>query len=358
MSTAAPAERTEPEHAADQRSDAADPTAGNGISLRGVSVHLPTATGDLQILRNVNIEVPAGKIVALAGESGSGKSTAMLAMVRLLPWGASIGGDLQVGPHHMGAMSLPQMRAFRARYARVVFQDPWSALHAMHSIGSQLVESARSADPALSKADARSLAVATLRKVGIPDPEPRMRSYPHQVSGGQLQRIVIAMALVAKPRILLCDEPTTALDVTTQEQILELLRTLNREMGLTIVIATHDLDVIDGLADHLVVMYAGTVVEQGPMKAVMANPQHPYTWSLLQAQPKRQGKGRLLTIAGRPPALDDLPPGCAFAPRCSSAGPKCTAAVPELLPLDRSRLTACVLVQQAATPIPLQKGTP
>ncbi|MFZ3451707.1 ABC transporter ATP-binding protein [Arthrobacter sp. 7Tela_A1] len=335
------------------------PERGNGISLRGVSVHLPTADGELQILRNVTIDVPAGKIVALAGESGSGKSTAMLAMVRLLPWGARVGGELVVGPHEVTAMDAGRMRGFRASYARVVFQDPWSALHAMHSIGSQLVESARSADPGLSKAAARELAVAMLSRVGIPDPEARMRSYPHQVSGGQLQRIVIAMALVAKPQVLLCDEPTTALDVTTQEQILELLRELNVEMGLTIVIATHDLDVIDGLADHLVVMYGGTVMEQGPMKQVMGNPQHPYTWSLLQAQPKRQGKGRLLTIPGRPPALDDLPPGCAFAPRCASAAPECSDAVPRLLaPHLPDHRTACIRVQQASTPAAAQKGTP
>ena len=331
---------------------------GNGISLKGVSVHLPTASGELQILRNVDIDVPAGKIVALAGESGSGKSTAMLAMVRLLPWGARVGGELRVGPHEVTGMSPAQMRSFRASYARVIFQDPWSALHAMHSIGGQLVESARAADPALSKAAAWELSVAMLARVGIPDPEARMRSYPHQVSGGQLQRIVIAMALVAKPRVLLCDEPTTALDVTTQEQILELLRELNREMGLTIVIATHDLDVIDGLADHLVVMYGGTVMEQGPMKEVMGNPQHPYTWALLQAQPKRQGGERLLTIPGRPPALDDLPPGCAFAPRCASAAPECSAAVPGLLSITvPEHRTACVRVQQAPRDASVQKGT-
>lgn len=331
---------------------------GNGIFLRGVSVHLPTASGELQILRDVNIDVPAGKIVALAGESGSGKSTAMLAMVRLLPWGARVGGGLLVGPHEVTAMGLAQMRAFRASYARVIFQDPWTALHAMHSIGGQLMESARSADPGLSKAAAWELSVAMLARVGIPDPESRMRSYPHQVSGGQLQRIVIAMALVARPRVLLCDEPTTALDVTTQEQILELLRELNREMGLTIVIATHDLDVIDGLADHLVVMYGGTVMEQGPMKEVMENPQHPYTWSLLQAQPRRQGGGRLLTIPGRPPALDDLPPGCAFAPRCASAAPECSQGVPRLLALTApEHRTACIRVQQAPRGTAAPKGT-
>lgn len=353
MSAAAPARRP-PAAAASPLTP-----AENGISLRGVSVHLPTPAGDLQILRDVFIEVPAGKIVALAGESGSGKSTAMLAMVRLLPWGARIGGEVKVGPYEAAGMSPAQMRSFRASYARVIFQDPWSALHAMHSIGAQLTESARSADPGLSKAAARELAVAMLARVGIPDPESRMRSYPHQVSGGQLQRIVIAMALVARPKVLLCDEPTTALDVTTQEQILELLRELNAEMGLTIVIATHDLDVIDGLADHLVVMYGGTVVEQGPMKKVMGSPQHPYTWSLLQAQPKRQGGGRLVTIGGRPPALDDLPPGCAFAPRCASATPECSAAVPSLAALeDPQHRTACVRVQQAGTPAPVQKGTP
>lgn len=320
------------------------PTA---LSMRGVNVFLPTAKGELQILRDINFEVPRGTVVALAGESGSGKSTAMLTALRLLPWGARVEGEITAEGVRIDTLESAELRRFRATRARVIFQDPWSSLHAMHSIGAQLVESARSADPSLTKDQARALAEETLLKVGIADPMARMKSFPHQVSGGQLQRIVIAMALVASPTLLLCDEPTTALDVTTQEQILELLRELKESLGLTIVIATHDLDVIDGLADQLVVMYGGTIVEQGPVKTVLSAPQHPYTWAMLQAAPDRNTHERLRPIEGRPPALDDLPAGCAFAPRCTSAADICRAITPQLVDLDGSgdHSTACTRVQ-------------
>lgn len=328
------------------------PTAAEPLSLsfRDVTVHLPRTNDELQILHGVSFEVPAGQVVALAGESGSGKSTAMLGAMRLLPWGARIGGSIIAGTSDIATMTNEELRAFRAGKARVILQDPWSSLHPMHSIGSQLIESARSADPQLSKVDARALAADTLARVGIPDAESRLKSYPHQMSGGQLQRVVIAMALVAKPSLLLCDEPTTALDVTTQAQILELLRELNREMGLTIIIATHDLDVIAGIADRLVVMYAGAVVEQGPVADVMSNPQHPYTWALLQTAPEHNSGTRLRTIEGRPPALDKLPAGCAFAPRCDFATDECRTRRPQLVALDATgdRMTACLRVQDGA----------
>lgn len=321
------------------------------LSFRDVTVHLPRANDELQILHGVSFEVPAGQVVALAGESGSGKSTAMLGAMRLLPWGARIGGSIIAGEKDVAQMTKAELREFRSRKARVILQDPWSSLHPMHSIGSQLIESARSGDPKLSKADARVLAAETLARVGIPDAESRLKSYPHQMSGGQLQRVVIAMALVAKPSLLLCDEPTTALDVTTQAQILELLRELNREMGLTIIIATHDLDVIAGIADRLVVMYAGAVVEQGPVAEVMSNPQHPYTWALLQTAPEHNSGARLRTIEGRPPALDKLPAGCSFAPRCDFAADECRTHRPQLTALDPTgdRMTACLRVQDAHT---------
>jgi oligopeptide/dipeptide ABC transporter ATP-binding protein len=317
------------------------------LSMRDVNVYLPTAQGELRILRDINFDVPRGSVVALAGESGSGKSTAMLTALRLLPWGARVEGDITAEGVKINELGPAELRRFRASRARVIFQDPWSALHAMHSIGDQLIESARSADPALTKAQARAIAEETLLKVGISDPTARMKSYPHQVSGGQLQRIVIAMALVASPTLLLCDEPTTALDVTTQEQILELLRELKESLGLTIVIATHDLDVIDGLADRLVVMYGGTIVEQGEVKTVLSKPQHPYTWAMLEAAPDRNTHERLRPIEGRPPALDDLPAGCAFAPRCTSATEICRTFSPVLTDIDGtgSHSTACTRVQ-------------
>lgn len=317
------------------------------VVLENVTVSLPRAQGALQILHGVSFKVPAGSVVALAGESGSGKSTAALSLMRLLPWGAEVGGKILAGDRDVAAMGSEELRQFRASEARIILQDPWSSLHPMHSIGRQLVESARSADPSLSKAQARQLAIETMARVRIPDPESRLKSYPHEMSGGQLQRVLIAMALVAKPTLLLCDEPTTALDVSTQAQILDLLLELNREMGLTVVIATHDLDVISGIADRLVVMYAGRVVEEGPASQVMANPQHPYTWALLQTAPKHNTGERMRTIDGRPPSLDALPDGCAFAPRCSFSTSACRTGRPELELVDvatRHR-TACVRVQ-------------
>ncbi|QCX28005.1 ABC transporter ATP-binding protein [Nocardioides jishulii] len=317
------------------------------VHLEDVTVSLPRAGGDLQILHGVSFKVPAGSIVALAGESGSGKSTAALSLMRLLPWGARVGGRISVGDRDVATMSREELRQFRASEARIILQDPWSSLHPMHTVGAQLVESARAADPSLSKKDARALAVETMARVRIPDPESRLKSYPHEMSGGQLQRVLIAMALVARPTLLLCDEPTTALDVSTQAQILELLLELNREMGLTIVIATHDLDVIAGLADRLVVMYAGRVVEEGPTAEVMAAPRHPYTWALLQTAPKHNNGERMRTIEGRPPALDALPPGCAFADRCEFTTNACRTERPELLLVDEPtrHRTACLRVQ-------------
>lgn len=328
------------------------PEVPPAVMLEDVTVSLPRAGEDLQILHGVSFKVPTGSIVALAGESGSGKSTAALSLMRLLPWGATVGGRIMAGDRDVAAMGKEELRQFRASEARIILQDPWNSMHPMHTIGAQLVESARAADPTLSKKQARALAVETMERVRIPDPAARLKSYPHEMSGGQLQRVLIAMALVAKPKLLLCDEPTTALDVSTQAQILDLLRELNREMGLTVVIATHDLDVIAGIADRLVVMYAGRVVEEGPAAQIMAQPRHPYTWALLQTAPKHNTGERLRTIAGRPPALDALPEGCAFAERCVFVTDACRRTRPDLVLVDtptRHR-SACLRVQNETVP--------
>jgi oligopeptide/dipeptide ABC transporter ATP-binding protein len=315
------------------------------VSLDGVNVHVETEIGRVQILHDVNIDVPAGSVVALAGESGSGKSTAMLAALKLLPGGVSVDGNVRVHDSDVLVLSPKDLRAFRATQARVIFQDPWSSLHPMHSLGAQLIESARTSDPTITKQKARERALAMLKRVGIPDPAARMKSYPHQISGGQLQRIAIAMALVASPKVLFCDEPTTALDVTTQQQILDLLQDLRESMGLTIIIATHDLDVIRGFADHLTIMYGGTVVESGSVADVLENPRHPYTWALLQADPKRSVGSRLSPLEGRPPSPDERPPGCSFAPRCSSAAEVCQRVEPVLRAVNGGGKSACTRLQ-------------
>ncbi|WP_158642227.1 ABC transporter ATP-binding protein [Actinomadura sp. WAC 06369] len=321
---------------------AAGTAATPALGMRDVSVSLPGARGDLRILRGVTFTVGRGEIVAVAGESGSGKSTSILAALRLLPPGARVTGSIECAGGDVLAMPRRELRRLRARRARIIFQDPWRALHPMKRIGAQLVESARTADPGLSAADARELAERTLERVGIPEPAARMRSHPHEISGGQAQRIVIAMALVARPDVLFCDEPTTALDVTTQAQVLELLRDLNREFGISVVIATHDLEVIADIAGRIVVMYAGQVVEEGPTAQVLAEPRHPYTYSLLRAAPGLAGDGRLQAIAGRPPAPSDEPPGCAFADRCPGVHDACTTVRPEPREVRPGRMVACI----------------
>ena len=322
------------------------------LRLDRVGVRLRTANGEAQILRDVSFSVGRGQVVALAGESGSGKSTALLAVLRLLAPGAQVNGSIVVDGQDIAPLRGRQLRDFRASKARMVFQDPWRALHPMHSIGRQLVESARSADRSLSKKAAYELAGETLARVGIPDPRSRLRSHPHEVSGGQLQRVVIAMALVASPTLLLCDEPTTALDVTTQAQILELLQELNRDLGISIVVATHDLDVIADIADKLVVMYAGAVSEEGPTEQVMAHPEHPYTWSLLQAAPGQHPGERLRAIEGRPPSPLTVITGCPFAPRCEHRRDVCESAPLTPVPVaDRAdRRSSCVRVTAGAAP--------
>ncbi|MDX6744075.1 ABC transporter ATP-binding protein [Actinocorallia sp. A-T 12471] len=334
MKTRLPATATAPPADAAQGPDA--------LVMDGVRVSLPSGRGPLRIIRDATFRVRRGEVVALAGESGSGKSTSILAALRLLPPGARVDGSIVLDGQDVLATPRREMRRLRASRARLIFQDPWRSLHPMKRIGAQLVESARTADPSLSKKAAAELAEAMLARVGIPDPASRMASYPHEISGGQSQRIVIAMALVARPSVLFCDEPTTALDVTTQAQILELLRELNRDLGLSIVIATHDLDVITDLADRLVVMYAGEVVESGPTAEVLARPRHPYTFSLLRAAPGAQTGGRLHAIEGRPPGPAEDVPGCAFAARCPSAEDVCVSAHPAPREVVPGRITACL----------------
>lgn len=320
------------------------------LSYRSVNVDFPTVDSSIRILRDVDLDVPKGSIVVLAGESGSGKSTAMLSAARLLPWGSDIHGEILIHGEDVSTMSKSALRKLRARTMRVIFQDPWSSMHPMIRIGAQLIESAKQAHPDWSKRRLEDLCIETLEKVGIPEPRARMKSYAHQVSGGQLQRIVIAMCLVAEPEILLCDEPTTALDVTTQQQILDLLLDLNRRLGVTIVLSTHDISVIRGIADYLAVMYAGTVVEFGPALEVLSEPKHPYTWALLESAPERaDGAGRLTTIEGRPPRAGIVHTGCSFADRCTAARDICTARPVALLPVAAGRQSACVRVQQSVT---------
>lgn len=274
----------------------------------------------LQALRDVSFRVGPGEIVGIVGESGCGKSTVSSALMRLLPPNGEItGGSVRLGGRDLGEMSREQLRGIRGPEMAMIFQDPLTSLNPTFTVGRQLVD-AQSAHHG-GRRDRRSFrdrAVEMLTSVGIPDAGERIDRYPHQFSGGMRQRIMIAMALLLKPELLIADEPTSALDVTLEAQILELLRRLRAEHGTAIVFISHDLGVVAQLCDRVVVMYAGSTVEEGDVASTFARPLHPYTRALLDAVPSREARGgRLTTIPGRVPSLSAMPVGCAFASRCS-----------------------------------------
>ncbi|MFI9625884.1 ABC transporter ATP-binding protein [Streptomyces sp. NPDC052042] len=321
--------------------------SGRALSIRALSMHIDTRHGTAHPLRDVSLDVAPGEVVALAGESGSGKSTVLRSIVRLLPRAARTEGSVQVAGTEVTSLPKKDLRSLRARTVRMVFQDPWAAFHPMHTIGRQLVESARAADPGLSTERARQLAVETLEAVGVTDAPQRLRARPQEVSGGQLQRSMIAMCLVGAPRVLLCDEPTTALDVTTQAAVLDLLRDLADERGIAVLMSTHDLGLIREIADRVVIMYAGQVVEDGPVAAVLDDPRHPYTRALIAARPDPSA-ARLQPIPGIAPSATERVNGCAFAPRCPSAVPACREEDPPVIETDRLRRVRCRLIEGTA----------
>jgi oligopeptide/dipeptide ABC transporter ATP-binding protein len=289
--------------------------------------------------------------VALVGESGSGKSVSALAVMGLLdPPGRVVGGEVRVGGRPVLDLGEEQWRTLRGLRIAMVFQDPMTSLNPSHRIGRQVAEAIRVHDDKVSKGEASDRAVALLERVGIVPAAGRARDYPHQLSGGQRQRVMLAMAIANRPDVLIADEPTTALDVTTQAQILDLLRELQQEMGLALLLITHDLGVVAGIADRVVVMYGGRVVEEGPVDAVFTRAAHPYTRALLDSVPRRgDSRGGLRAIAGSPPDPGVTLPGCAFAPRCGLADVRCIADVPELRPVGEGHHAACVFADEIAT---------
>ncbi|MFO1058232.1 MAG: ABC transporter ATP-binding protein [Dongiaceae bacterium] len=288
----------------------------------------------LAAVRGVDLRLAPGEVLGIVGESGSGKSVAMRAVLGLLPPAARVAGSVRF--HGEEILGSPErvMRRLRGRRIGLIFQDPMSALNPVITIGDQLVEAMRIHDRRLTRRRARERAVELLELVAIPFPERRLAQYPHEFSGGMRQRAVIAIAMANGPELLIADEPTTALDVTVQAQILEVLARLRAERGVSLVLVTHDLGVVAGMADSLAVMYAGRVVEQGGVEAVFYRPQHPYTRGLLAATPRIEGGiDRLAAIEGAPPSLAGRPPGCAFHPRCPQADARCAAEEPALRPL-------------------------
>jgi len=311
------------------------------LSVRDLAVRMDTAHGPLTIVDGVSFDLDSGRVFGLAGESGSGKTITALALIGLLPSGSRTGGSAMLDGRDLLAMRGAPWRRTRGREVAMVFQDPMSSLHPMLTIERQLTEHLRH-HFGMSGREARERGVRLLTDVRIPDPEAAMRGYPHQFSGGMRQRIQIAMGLACEPRILVADEPTTALDVTVQAGILRLLRGLCRERDLAVMLITHDLGVLSAVADSVTVMYAGRVVETGPTATVMRQARHPYTRALVDSLPHPEAADRaLVPIGGEPAGPESRPDGCAFHPRCRYAQPSCRTAVPPLVPTGDGREMAC-----------------
>lgn len=298
------------------------------ISVENLSISYRVPGGNLRALRDVSLSVARGEVLGIMGESGCGKSTLAAAMINLLPTGARISaGAVRVAGTDMLRLSPEDQRRLRGRSVAMVFQDPMTAFNPVLTIGRQLADFAGAHDPARA---APSALAAMLGRVGIPDPQRCLDRYPHELSGGMRQRVAIAAALLMQPDVLIADEPTTALDVTMEAQIIHLLRDLRSSFDGAIVIVTHHLGVIAELCDRVAVMYAGQVVEEGPVDSLFHDPRHPYTRALLACDPAvvDPASGRLPAIGGRIPDLTALPEGCAFAPRCGMAQPACASPVP------------------------------
>jgi oligopeptide/dipeptide ABC transporter ATP-binding protein len=311
------------------------------LSVRDLRVWLDTARGPLPIVDGISFDISAGQVFGLAGESGSGKTITALALLGLLPAGARTGGSAILDGRDLLTMRTAQRRRTRGREIAMVFQDPMSSLHPMLTIERQLTEHLRY-QLGMSRKEADERAVELLTEVRIPNPEAALRGHPHQFSGGMRQRIQIAIALACEPRLLVADEPTTALDVTVQAGILRLLHRLCQEKDLAVMLITHDLGVLSALADTVTVMYAGRVVESGPTTQVMGRSRHPYTRGLVDSLPHPEAADRaLVPIAGEPAGPESRPAGCAFHPRCRYMKPPCATAVPPLIRIDDGREMAC-----------------
>ena len=314
------------------------------LAVENLATSFRTSGGEVRAVDGVSIAVERGRTLGIVGESGCGKSVLSLSIMRLLAWpGRIVGGRVLLEGRDLAPLSSREMRAVRGREIAMIFQEPMTSLNPVHSLGFQIIEAMRAHDPNASSAQLRARAIEALEKVRIPSAARRFDEYPHQLSGGMRQRVMIAMALACKPKLLIADEPTTALDVTVQAQILDLLRDLQREEGMGIVLITHDLGVIAEMADDVAVMYAGRVVEQGRAREIFDNPQHPYTLGLLGSIPRLdQDRDRLTAIEGTVPPPFAWPPGCRFAPRCPFADTACEAAPPPLREIVPGHAAACL----------------
>lgn len=321
-------------------------TSENVLTIRDLSIEYTTDRGVLKAMRHVNLDIPKGSIVGVVGESGCGKSTLISSIIKLLAPNARVpNGSIEFEQQDLLKLSEDEMRKLRGTRLSIVFQDPMSTLNPVLSIGQQMTDIQYRDKKTQSQKNQRSIDMLT--KVGIPDPESRLNQYPHEFSGGMQQRISIAMALQAEPSLLIADEPTTALDATLEVQIIHLLKDLQATMGCSILFISHHLGVIAELCDHVVVMYAGEVVEQGTTKDVFKNPTHPYTAKLLECDPAAiaQKSRSLPTIPGEIPDLVSLPSGCVFKNRCDRVIEVCDTVTPGWIDTKEGHFVSCHLVQ-------------
>ncbi|HVV24548.1 MAG TPA: ABC transporter ATP-binding protein [Pseudonocardiaceae bacterium] len=318
------------------------------LELRDLRVHFPTDDGLVKSVDGLSFKLERGKTLGIVGESGSGKSVTSLAIMGLhRTTRAKISGEIWLDGENLVTDTDEQVRALRGKKMAMIFQDPLSAMHPYYTVGAQIIEAYRVHNK-VTKAVARKHAIEMLDRVGIPHPKSRVDSYPHEFSGGMRQRAMIAMALSCDPELLIADEPTTALDVTVQAQILDLIRDLQQEFNSAVIIITHDLGVVAELADDIMVMYAGRTAEYGPASDIFTMPQHPYTWGLLGSMPRldRERADRLIPIKGTPPSLINVPSGCPFHPRCAYAdqtGGRSQNEIPLLREVDGTHTVACHL---------------
>jgi oligopeptide/dipeptide ABC transporter ATP-binding protein len=324
------------------------------LKIDGLRVEFGPRDAPLAAVKGVGLEVRPGEIVGLIGESGSGKSLTCRSVMRLIHQpGRIAAGSITFEDRDVLAMSPKELREFRAHDAGMIYQDPFSSLNPVFRIGDQIVETLR-ANLGMGKDEAKAHAVELLDHVGIPDPERRALSYPHELSGGLRQRVMIALATASRPRLLLADEPTTALDVTTQAQILALLTRLRAEQGMAVLIVSHDFGVIAQVCDRVAVMYGGYVVETAPIETIYEQAEHPYTRALMQSVPELESAGRRVRregIPGSPPELTDDLRGCVFAPRCAHARPGCETVSMALEDVAPGHRTACPVRPFARTPV-------
>jgi oligopeptide transport system ATP-binding protein len=315
------------------------------LEIKNLRTSFFTHVGEVKAVNDVSMYVDRGETLGIVGESGSGKSVSMLSIMKLLPeTGRIMSGELMFSNRDLASLSEREMESVRGNEIGMIFQDPMTSLNPIFTVGNQLIETLRK-HKGISRHEARGKAIEILSTVMIPSPERRVNQYPHEFSGGMRQRVMIAMALCCNPSLLIADEPTTALDVTIQAQILDLLKDLKRKTGTSIILITHDLGVVAGACDRVNVMYAGGIAESGSVRDIFYNPRHPYTWGLLKSVPKpnTETKERLVPIKGSPPDLLKPPVGCSFVPRCEHVMKICLLRRPPAYIVDEGHSASCFL---------------